>query len=381
MEKLIIKYLTDTLDIEENERLMKWLEKEKNQDRFCHYVKENVDLDLYHFKDMSGEVFNKILERNKVSKRKKVIRLNTLFKYAAAIILLVTTGYYLVLNNQHVEKSEIVVIDNDIPIGIDKATLTLEDGSNIVLEKGQGYTSNNLESNGEEIIYNSKANAKEEIKYNYLTIPRGGEFFIELADNTKVWLNSESKIKYPINFIEGKTREVELVYGEAYFDVSPSTEHKGSKFKVQTGIQEVQVLGTEFNIKAYKDEEAIYTTLVEGKVSVKNASNENKLSPNQQSIINIGTGEVQIDEIDVNDEIGWVKGGFIFKRKSLEDIMKVLSRWYDVDVEFEYSMLKTLHFTGDLKRYETINTHLEMIELTTNVKFEINENTVYVKNK
>ena len=100
-----------------------------------------------------------------------------------------------------------------------------------------------------------------------------------MSDGTQVWLNSESQLKYPVNFIKGQTRQVELVYGEAYFDVSPSVEHNGAKFKVFNQSQEVEVLGTEFNVKAYKDETNIYTTLVEGRVVIDNGALKQSLLP------------------------------------------------------------------------------------------------------
>src|SRR5690606_21483982 len=113
---------------------------------------------------------------------------------------------------------------------------------------------------GDELVYDSDSKIKDTENgpiYNYLTIPRGGHFFVQLSDGTQVWLNSESKLKYPVKFQNGKTREVELVYGEAYFKVSPSTGHNGSSFHVLTKFQEVDVLGTEFNIKAYNGEDEI----------------------------------------------------------------------------------------------------------------------------
>src|SRR5690606_40703343 len=123
------------------------------------------------------------------------------------------------------------------------------------LEKGDSIQTHNAISNGEEIIYNN--NTSRQLVYNYLTIPRGGQFQLTLSDGTRVWLNSETQIKYPVSFTDGESRQVELVYGEAYFEVSHSTEHKGSDFIVYNQNQEVQVLGTEFNIKAYKDDSNI----------------------------------------------------------------------------------------------------------------------------
>ncbi|MDD7886263.1 FecR family protein [Flavivirga sp. 57AJ16] len=297
-------------------------------------------------------------------------------KYAvAATIIGILFSVYLIKINYFgsTEKVVPVIVNIDtIEPGTNKATLTLDDGSHIVLEKGESYNTNEASSNGEQIIYKSGQRTSSEIAYNYLTIPRGGQFNIKLSDGTKVWLNSETQLKYPISFIKGEIRQVELVYGEAYFDVSPSTEHEGSKFVVRNQKQDIEVLGTEFNIKAYKDETTIYTTLVEGRVSVSSAQTNKVLKPNQQSKLNLLDNSISVNEVDVYNEISWKEGVFSFNGKTLQEVMKVLSRWYDVDVTFENgidkkeeefvglfskdkgieNILKTMKNSGTINNYE-----------------------------
>ena len=190
---------------------------------------------------------------------------------AASIVILISSVIFFNKEPNNFNNNDtqiaIPIIINNIETGTDKAILTLANGSEIALIKGETYKGQNVSSDGKEIVYNGKAVSKE-ITYNYLTTPSGGQFFVKLSDGTQVWLNSESRLKYPVTFLDGEIRQVELVYGEAYFDVSPSTAHKGLKFKVINQAQEVEVLGTEFNIKAYKDESNIFTTLIEGKVAV-----------------------------------------------------------------------------------------------------------------
>jgi ferric-dicitrate binding protein FerR (iron transport regulator) len=298
------------------------------------------------------------------------------FKYAAAasIVLLFSISYLVM--NKATQENRTVILAPVIEKGTDKATLTLEDGSIVTLEKGASYQANNINSNGEQIIYDAvNSTAESEIAYNYLTIPRGGQFFVQLSDGTKVWLNSESQLKYPVTFIDGKMRQVELVYGEAYFEVSPSTDHKGSTFKVLTQAQEVEVLGTEFNIKAYKDESSIYTTLVEGKVSLSTASIKQLLAPNQQSNLDLSSNSVTISTVDVYNEISWKNGLFSFKSMPLKDIMKVLSRWYDVEVVFANPTMEKVKFNGVLSK----NQHLE--EILTTIQNTNFINAYEVKNK
>jgi ferric-dicitrate binding protein FerR (iron transport regulator) len=287
-----------------------------------------------------------------------------LFKYtvaAAASIALLFSVSYLGMNHA-TQENRTDILAPAIEIGTDKATLTLEDGSIVILEKGSTYQAKNATSNGEEIVYEDRRPKTEDrsIAYNYLTIPRGGQFLITLSDGTKVWLNSESQLKYPVAFVEGKTRQVELLYGEAYFEVSPSTAHNGATFKVFNKAQEIEVLGTEFNIKAYKDENNIYTTLVEGKVTVKYESKTQDLIPNQQSNYNLKNNTFSIAVVDTFNETSWKEGVFSFDGKSLKEIMTVLSRWYDVEVEFQNKAIESEEFIGVLGK----NQNLENILLS-----------------
>jgi ferric-dicitrate binding protein FerR (iron transport regulator) len=273
-----------------------------------------------------------------------------------------------------------IVNTKTIEPGTNKATLTLGDGSQIVLEKDIPFQTTNANSDGNQIIYKgSKGNAKN-LVYNYLTIARGEQFHIVLSDGTKVWLNSESQLKYPVNFIKGETRQVELLYGEAYFDVSPSTAHYGAKFKVKNNVQEVEVLGTEFNIKAYKDETNIYTTLVEGKVSITAETKNKILKPSQQLNLNLINKTLQVSTVNVHYEISWKDGVFSFRRKPLEEIVKVLSRWYDVDFVFDNEEIKKAGFNGNLSKEQKLEDILETIKSFGKInEYEINHKTVILK--
>ena len=293
--KLIIKKLNNTLTSQEEIIFSKWYNESDLHKDYFYSVKNNYKVGLNDI-DIK-KAWLELQSNLKVQKER-----NNYWKYgiAVSVLLLISIGF--IFNSKDttkIENSVIADVDNVIQIGTDKAILTLEDGSVIPLEKGKTYASDNLKSNGEELIYDAKNVAETELVYNYLTIPRGGEFFIKLSDGTEVWLNSESQLKYPVMFREGETRQVELVYGEAYFNVSPSIKNKGAKFIVLNKNQEVEVLGTEFNIKAYKEEVNIYTALVEGKVTVRNSVSKEFLLPNQQSIININNSTISICEVDI----------------------------------------------------------------------------------
>ncbi|MEN9907802.1 MAG: hypothetical protein RLZZ540_943 [Bacteroidota bacterium] len=383
IENIIAKFLTNQASASELTELEIWVEDSNNKELFNQYVKINYAIE-YNMKQFdSHTIKSKLLEAfAREQKAKKLKKLRKVIYYSAAAVVLgiVTTTYFYrtsLVNNPIAAPA--IVVNNAIQVGKDKAILTLEDGSVVTLEKDKVYEKDNVVSNGKELVYNNNK-AKSGLAYNYLTIPRGGQFHVKLADGTEVWLNSDSKLKFPVAFVEGKPREVELVYGEAFFDVSPSTEHKGAKFKVLNKDQEVEVLGTEFNIKAYKDEDKIYTTLVEGKVTVSCFNSKKCMTPNQQSIINLKNGNITINPIDAYNEILWTKGIFSFKGKTLKEIMNVMSRWYDVQVVFQNPELEKVKFNGVLSKNDNIKEILTIIKKTNFInEYEIKDQKITIK--
>ncbi len=372
--KLIIKKLNNTLSKEEGMAFSEWYEESTAHQDYFKRVKDNYQRDGNNTDVQKGWL--------RLQKQLKTRRLTKgYYKYAAVAVVVISIAANFILNETPANITQPEIVNNNtIQIGTDKAILTLEDGSVVALEKGNNYQTQNANSNGEELIYKvNNAHSKQTV-YNYLTIPRGGQFFIKLSDGTQVWLNSESQLKFPVSFIEGETREVELVYGEAYFDVSPSTEHKGSTFKVVNKYQEIEVLGTEFNMKAYKDDANIYTTLVEGKVSINAASTNKILKPSQQANLNLNNSAMEVSTVDTYNETSWKDGVFSFRRKSLEEIMKVLSRWYDMDVEFANQDLKSAGFNGVLGKDQNLKDILNSIKNFKVIEdYEIIDKTVFLK--
>ena len=375
---LIVKYCNNQINVNEIKTLNKWVKKGNNKIVFQQYIALNYNIEqVKELNSLNKEQAWDFIE-TQITPRKKTLY----WKYAiaASIALFISVSFF--LSNKTNQSIITPIIINNVETGTDKAILTLEDGNEIALEKGRNYQTENLTSDGKTLIYSNTNKVISEISYNYLTIPRGGQYYIKLADGTEVWLNSESQLKYPVKFIEEEPRIVELVYGEAYFDVSPSSQNKGSKFIVNTQMQEIQVVGTEFNIKAYLNEDIIYTTLVEGKVLVNNDDKNVVLNPGKQSKINtlIKDGNIIIVEVDVESEISWKKGMFSFKNKSLKEIMKVLSRWYDIDVVFSNKELENIHFKGVLKKNQNIEEILLTIKNIQSINaYEINDKKVTIK--
>lgn len=380
IEKIIVKYLSNQATFSELDELDNWIKNPENEKLFQSFIRTNYAID-YNMKNFNSDKI-KLMLANEIAKEQKVFRLKkirqrVLYGAAASLVIgMVATGFFLNSNRftPPVVKPRIVV-NTPIKVGTDKATLTLEDGRVVALQKGNNYQTKTVQSNGEEIVYKTGNQMASKTAYNYLTIPRGGQFHLVLSDGTKVWLNSETQLKYPVGFTDGETRQIELVYGEAYFDVSPSTKHKGSKFKVLNQSQEVEVLGTQFNIKAYRDETNVYTTLVEGKVAVSNSGKNRILKPNEQANLNLQDNSIAIAHIDVYNEISWREGVFSFRKKPLGEIMKVLSRWYDIEVQFENQDTKNARFNGVLGKEQKIEDILKRIK-----KFKV-INDYEIKNK
>ncbi|MBK0368700.1 FecR family protein [Flavobacterium agrisoli] len=377
-QKLIDNYLDGKISLSELKMLINYTESFQ------------LDSDLEELNPENGyrdRMLENILDaiKEEQPKESKVIRLikSSLFKYGVAAAILLFVFFNAFYNGGGLPVDEVpneVVVNNDIRIGSDKATLTTETGETIVLEKGKSYNGKNTVSNGEELVYVKTNSANDKVSYNYLTIPRGGEFFVKLSDGTQIWLNSESKLKYPVSFVEGETRKVELVYGEAYFSVSPSTVHKGAKFQVLTGIQDIEVIGTQFNVKAYRDEDIIYTTLVEGKVAVEIGNKKEFLKPTEQLALNKLNKRTEISEVDLYSETAWKKGLFAFKSKKLKEIMQVLARWYDVEIEFEDKSVEDIEFKGVINKNQDIEEILTLIKKTKFINaYEIKKDRIIIK--
>lgn len=298
----------------------------------------------------------------------------------AATVVIMLSVYY--ISDYRTEtQNTLATSEMVIPPGTSKARLIFDDGEIVDLTEGRNFHGDiegaKIANKGNQITYTGSGNATKELKYNTLEIPRGAEYFVILSDSTKVWLNSDSRLRYPVNFI-GETREVELT-GEAYFEVSENPE---KPFRVISTGQVVEVLGTEFNISSYTNDDQIHTTLVKGKVSVyteKNPELTQNLIPGYQSNMSRKNGDISIHKVDVNEFIAWKNGVFNFKNKTLGEMMKTISRWYNINFEFENDVKKNIRFTGEVKRYQNLESMLKLIEETNEIKFEKNGQTIIIK--
>jgi len=300
---------------------------------------------------------------------------------AAILLAFLSIGLYFYTNRTintqvAISKSEAIKKKAIIKPGGDKAILTLSDGSKIILEdakKGllanQAGVSIQKTADGE-ILYSfakngSSASEKlpQAVIYNKIETPFGGKYQINLPDGSKVWLNSASTLRFPALF-SGNTREVEL-NGEAYFDVA---KNPNKPFKVITKDQIVEVLGTQFNINSYSDEETFKTTLIEGSVKIIYKDKVVMLGPGQQFQPNMKSAKVT--EADTDEVMAWKNGYFLFKDEDIQSIMRKVSRWYNVEVTYSGN-IPDVGFGGNISRSKDINEVLNVLQLTNAVHFKI----------
>lgn len=298
---------------------------------------------------------------------------------AAAIVLaLVATSF--LFKNYFLPRDEQTFTTTTITPGKNKAVLTLADGSRITLDDASNgmlasqQGTHIIKSANGQLTYDPSADRQDApMVFNTLYIPKGGQYQIILPDGTKVWLNSDSKLNFPVAFRE-KERRVTLT-GEAYFEVHPM---KSTPFIVVTRNQSVEVLGTHFNINAYEDEQVISTTLLEGSVRVSNllTKDAKMLTPGQQSKLS-GNGAIAVREVNAEEVVAWKNGYFLFDNEDLSAILRTISRWYDVEIEFHYTG-KHEKFGGTFSRSSELRDILNNLQELGNVHFRIDKRKIIV---
>jgi ferric-dicitrate binding protein FerR (iron transport regulator) len=353
----------------------RYLEKKSTDEElevFFHLA-EKGELDQYLSESMDEELGSpgKEEEGNKV---KKLHPAKLWMPIAASVLILLSLGFYLLLNKQDVKQTNMQVAN--IPPGGNKAFLTLANGNKIILnsaKNGNIATQGNvtvLKVADGQLSYAAKGKEDTEAGFNTITTPKGGQYQLILADGTKVWLNAMSSLRFPAVF-KGVERQVELT-GEAYFEVA---KNKAMPFIVKSGFQAVRVLGTHFDVNAYTDESSIKTTLLEGSVEVSNQYAKTIIAPGQQSVSGDQGGLLK-REVDTEKEVAWKNGIFSFDGDDLKTIMRQVSRWYNVDVSYS-GTISDEKFHGEISRFSNLSDVLKILELYQ-VHFEQKDNNLIV---
>lgn len=291
-------------------------------------------------------------------------------RVAAIVVLAAGIAGYFYWSHKAPQQSQLAQNEQTQPAevmpGSNKATLILEDGTAVQLDSTGSQTIRQgntvVQRNNGQLLYNGKP-ATAKLSYNILSTPKGGQYQVVLPDGTRVWLNAASRLKYPVAFT-GSDRLVELE-GEAYFETAKDA-HK--PFKVKAGDLEVQVLGTSFDIMAYKNEKHTHTTLISGAVKVASEKESKLLQPGQQAVINANAG-IGVNTVNTDEVIAWKNGYFSFRDADIAAVMRQLERWYDVTVSYPSGIPKGT-FSGEMGRGLTLSEALKILE-QTNVNFKI----------
>ena len=390
LKDLIEKYIANTCTRKELEQLLVMIENETDTEAITQTLKDHWERSGQKNALRESELDVKFALLMKDARHeapvismlsaKKERRKNIRYAAAAIIICMLSVSVYFLFKPQparQISKTENIKSPaNDVAPGGNKAILTLANGTSIILDSAANGTlttqgnSKILKLNGM-LSYNTLKNKSSEVLYNTISTPRGGQYELMLSDGSKVWLNAASSLRFPASFV-GKERKVELL-GEAYFEVAKNA---AMPFKVKVHGMEVEVLGTHFNINSYDNESMIRTTLLEGSVKINKNNSSSLLKPGQQAQMN-KAGEIKIiNNVDVEEAIAWKEGKFQFDKADIHDIMRQLARWYDVDVEYKGTV--SSHFGGTISRDVNLSQVLNMLHLTGEVNFQIQDKKVVV---
>lgn len=379
-EDWLIAFLSGELDEREEENVRVWLEaSQENRNAY-----ESLMKDYLRIRWVQEDVHIREEQAKKIifSSLKKKRNLTPYYGVAASIaVLLIVTLFFFIREDKQVVSEKLVV--SEIKPIQSKAMLVLSTGEQIQLTKS---TQKIQEQDGSVLKIDSVMGVQydalstqrvEKPIYNKIVVPRGGEYFVTLSEGTKVWLDADSELEYPV-FFSGDFREVKLK-GNAYFCV---TKKNDKPFVIRAGEFSLKVYGTEFNVNAY-DLQNIETVLVNGSIGFKaNISTpERMMAPNELAVSDSRTGQSEIHQVDIYPYIAWKNQNIVFVNERLESIMEKMARWYDVTVFFQDESLKDLRFDCNMRRYADIRDLFFFLEKTSNARFALNGRTVVISKK
>ncbi|NCE73141.1 FecR family protein [Odoribacter sp. Z80] len=376
ISRLILLFLQGKLSDGQTRELEEW--------RRANPEHEEMFRRMVSMERFSRQVQCYVKNREEQEKEWELIRRRTLFKekwvwrywqrYAAVLWVALAAGtlWYVVRNNGTESERDVVSEDS-------RVVLVLADGMEVELEDKEAVAViDGLKEGGtaerRELNYYTGGNHKLQGSHT-LKVPRGGEYALVLSDGSQVSLNAGSHIRYPVAF-QGDTREV-YVEGEAYFKIKRDT---ARPFIVWVNKMRVEVLGTEFAVRAYPEEKEVLTTLIGGHVRVAAGGRQVDLSPREQAVWRKGSDEMSVGEVNTDLFVGWKNGRLIFDNTPLSKILHELGRWYDFDVEYEDPELKSLPFSLDMEKYADFRQVLSLLEQTGRVRFSVSDNHIIVNN-
>ena len=375
---IILAYLRDEVDEEGQRKLNVWLEEsDSHKALFARIQDEKMqDGDIQKILSYDAGGAWQVVQQKAARRRRK--RLTRVYRVAVSVVIIFGVAIAFLLREEATTVVPVVQVEEITP-GRSMAKLTVASGDVYHLDSLHqvDLITSLAENNGKEVVFIDRQleEGEREIKYNKVEIPRGGEYQIVLGDGTRVYLNAQTELRFPESFASSEQRLVYLS-GEAYFEV---TKNPSKPFIVQCKDYAVKVLGTSFNVNSYEGDKTSKTTLATGKVEIDMDGKQTILNPGQQAIIK--NGEVNVKEVDVEVYTTWMFDNFRFQSESIQEIMTKLSRWYVIDVFYMNESVRNYHFTGYLPRYAKIADVLELLSLTTNIKFDVKDKTVIVMEK
>lgn len=375
LQKLARKYLKGNLTASEQQEFDEWFLNDDTNDT----ILETDLTPLEHKQLMLARIHSQAGIVQQGAKRR---RLWPRVAAAASIILIVSLGAFLLFPDKPATKETVQMV-HDVAPGGNKAVLTLANGEKVQLNgtqngfiASQGGVTIAKQADGE-LSYTDDPAATANIElFNTVQTPRGGKYKLVLADGTIAILDAASSIRYPVAF-NGKERSVQVT-GQVYFEV---VHDERKPFKVSVKGQVVEDLGTIFNINAYDDEPVIKTTLVEGSIGLRTSSRYVILKPGQQAVSSTGSPVTKVIEVDVEEALAWKNDNFLFNNEPLESVMRKISRWYDVDIQYQKGFNLKESYLGSLTRYSNVSQVLKVLEITGEVRFEIEGKTIKVLTK
>lgn len=386
ISRLIANYLAGTITSEEESELLSWKEKSLENEQLFNKLLDKANLQKHKKERASLNIdagWDAVLSKRKAIRKKRTLSL--VYKCAAILtlplILGITIYIYTSQVNEVATESTLTPIANIQP-GSKQAQLILDDNQVIELDSLANQTmyerdGTKIEAHSGMINYTEKAKkeASKKVIFNQMVIPHGGEYKLTLSDGTRVHLNAMSSIRFPVVFSADK-RIVEIT-GEAYFEVAKD----GKPFIVQTPNMAVEVLGTSFNISSYQNEPC-QTTLVSGSIKLATLTGtERILKPSEQAVYDINTEAFFIQKVDPHQYTSWTTGKIICKDERLEDILKKLSRWYEIDVSYLDEAAKDIRFGCNLNRYDDITPFISLLEDTRKVRIRQEGNRIELQSR
>ncbi len=380
---LFAKYIDGKASIAETEHLFQLIGENKHDAEIISLL--NSELDNTAIEEQYDPAWETTLNKIKhqvyrlpeTSVEKSTIRLWPRIIAITAAVVLIVFGVYFFNNNKGIDGNSSHLLANDIAPGKVGATLTLANGKKIRLsdavngeiakESGISITKT---ADGQ-VVYQIKSNQGDPDEINTLSTAKGETYILTLPDQSKVWLNAASSLTYNAALTEHGVRRVKLS-GEAYFEVAKDKAHP---FIVESGNQQVEVLGTHFNVNAYQDEKVFRTTLLEGSVKVSENGQTRVMVPGIQAV-NAG-GDIKLSKVDTELAVAWKSNNFIFDRLDIKEIMRIIERWYNVEVIYKEEITAGT-FWGSVSRFDNVSKVLISLEATGNVHFKIEGRKIFV---